>query len=127
MEAFKLEVSDILGNLGNLSREFADSKDFGIVKVDDSGIIQLYNKYESELAGVPVANAEGKNFFTQVAICTNNRLFFGKFKDGVIKKQLDSTFYYVFTYKMKPTNVVIRLYRDPNNQSNWIFIKKRWV
>ncbi len=125
MDAFKTEVADILGNLGSISREIADSKDFGIVKVDESGIIQLYNKYESELAGVPVANAEGKNFFTQVAICTNNRLFFGKFKEGVAKKQLDATFYYVFTYKMKPTNVVIRLYRDPSDHTNWIFIKKR--
>jgi photoactive yellow protein len=125
MEAFKTEVADILGSLNSLSRDSADARDFGIVKVDESGVIQLYNKYESDLAGVPIANAEGKNFFTQVAICTNNRLFYGKFKEGVGKGSLDSTFYYVFTYKMKPTNVVIRLYRDQNSGTNWIFIKKR--
>ena len=125
METLNQEIQEIIGNIGYITREFADSKDFGIVKVDDTGIIQLYNKYESELAGVPVANAEGRNFFTQVAICTNNRLFYGKFKDGVQKKQLDASFYYVFTYKMKPTNVVIKLYRDQNTQTNWIFIKKR--
>jgi photoactive yellow protein len=125
MEVLNQEIQETINNIAYLTREAADSKDFGIVKVDDTGIIQLYNKYESELAGVPVANAEGRNFFTQVAICTNNRLFYGKFKDGVLKKQLDATFYYVFTYKMKPTNVVIKLYRDPNTQTNWIFIKKR--
>ena len=97
----------ILYNLGHLSRDQADGANFGIVKVDDQGQILLYNKYESELAGVPVASAEGKNFFTQVAICTNNRLFFGKFKDGVTSGHLDSSFNYVFTYKMKPTNVMI--------------------
>ncbi len=125
MEDFKTEVLGILNSLDNLSRETADSKNYGIVKVDDSGIIQLYNKYESELAGVLIANAEGKNFFTQVAICTNNRLFYGKFKEGVSKNQLDTTFYYVFTYKMKPTNVIIRIYKDPSSKTNWIFIKKR--
>ena len=55
--------------------------------------------------------AEGRNFFTQVAPCTNNRLMFGKFKDGVSKGELDSEFNYTITYKMKPTNVQIRLYR----------------
>ncbi|MBK6605022.1 MAG: photoactive yellow protein [Leptospiraceae bacterium] len=115
----------ILYNLGHLSRDQADNANFGIVKVDDQGQILLYNKYESDLAGVPVASAEGKNFFTQVAICTNNRLFFGKFKDGVTSGHLDSSFNYVFTYKMKPTNVMIQLYRDQATSTNWIFVKKK--
>ena len=104
----------ILYNLGYLSRDQADGADFGIIKV-----------YESELAGVPVHNAEGKNFFTQVAICTNNRLFYGRFKDGIAKGHLDVSFNYVFTYKMKPTNVIIQLYRDQPTSTNWIFVKKR--
>ncbi|HMV41145.1 MAG TPA: photoactive yellow protein [Leptospiraceae bacterium] len=115
----------ILYNLGYLSRDQADAANFGIIKVDDQGQILLYNRYESELAGVPVHNAEGKNFFTQVAICTNNRLFFGKFKDGVSSGHLDISFNYVFTYKMKPTNVVIQLYRDQASATNWIFVKKK--
>jgi photoactive yellow protein len=115
----------ILYNLGYLSRDQADAAQFGIVKVDDQGQILLYNRYESELAGVPVASAEGKNFFTQVAICTNNRLFFGKFKDGVASGHLDVSFNYVFTYKMKPTNVIIQLYRDQASSTNWIFVKKK--
>ena len=115
----------ILYNLGHLSRDQADNANFGIVKVDDQGQILLYNKYESDLAGVSVASAEGKNFFTQVAICTNNRLFFGIFKDGVTSGHLDASFNYVFTYKMKPTNVMIQLYRDQATSTNWIFVKKK--
>lgn len=115
----------ILYNLGYLSHDQADNADFGIVKVDDNGIILMYNKYESELAGVPIQNAEGKNFFTQIAICTNNRLFYGRFKDGIAKGHLDISFNYVFTYKMKPTNVIIQLYRDQVSSTNWIFVKKK--
>ncbi len=115
----------ILYNLGYISRDQADGANFGIVKVDDHGQILLYNRYESELAGVTVATAEGKNFFTQVAICTNNRLFYGKFKDGVASGHLDVSFNYVFTYKMKPTNVIIQLYRDQASSTNWIFVKKK--
>jgi photoactive yellow protein len=111
--------------LGSLSREEADRAAFGIVKVDENGKILLYNKYESDLAGVPIERAEGKNFFTEVAVCTNNRIFFGRFKDGVGKGELDITFNYVFTYKMKPTNVIIQLYHDKNTKTNWVFVKFR--
>lgn len=118
-------TNDFKAKLGNLSRQEADSMPFGIVKVDENGKILLYNKYESELAGVPVEKAEGRNFFTDVAVCTNNRLFYGRFKDGVAKGELDACFNYVFTYKMKPTNVVVHLYHDKNSKTNWIFVKFR--
>ncbi|MCB1178575.1 MAG: photoactive yellow protein [Leptospiraceae bacterium] len=115
--------NDLTNRLGHLSQQDADGLPFGVVKVDDSGQILIYNKYESDLAGVPINNALGKNFFTQVAICTNNRLFYGRFKDGVAKKELDLSFNYVFTYKMKPTNVTIHLYHHQESSSNWIFVK----
>lgn len=111
--------------LGSLTRDEANKTPFGVVQVDDNGKILLYNKYESDLAGVPVDRAEGRNFFTDVAVCTNNRLFFGRFKDGVGKGDLDISFNYVFTYKMKPTNVVIHLYHDKDSKTNWVFVKFR--
>ncbi|TGL63943.1 PAS domain-containing protein [Leptospira ognonensis] len=114
-----------LTKLGSLNQASADALNFGVVKVDESGKILLYNKFESELANVPIEKAVGKNFFTEIAICTNNRLFFGKFKEGMAKKEMDVTFSYVFTYKMKPTNVMIHLYYDPSSTSNWIFVKPK--
>lgn len=114
--------SSVLESLGSMNRASADSQGFGVVQVDDQGTIQLYNKWESELAGVSAAAAEGKNFFTQIAPCTNNRLVFGKFKDGLAKGELDTEFNYTFTYKMKPTNVMIRLVRHKPTQTNWVFV-----
>ncbi|MBL6720508.1 MAG: PAS domain-containing protein [Planctomycetes bacterium] len=118
--------SSTLTTLPALDQHQADALDFGVVKVDDDGNVLLYNKWESDMAGVPVASAMGKNFFTQVAPCTNNRLFFGRFKDGVSAGNLDTEFNYTFTYKMKPTNVVIRLLRD-GSSTNWVFVAKRTV
>ncbi|MCG6146379.1 PAS domain-containing protein [Leptospira bandrabouensis] len=117
--------TNTLGKLGTLTQTEADAAPFGIVKVDNNGKILLYNKYESELANVPIQTAVGKNFFTEVAICTNNRIFYGRFKEGMINGDLDIAFNYVFTYKMKPTNVVIHLYHDKSSDSNWIFVKLR--
>lgn len=118
--------SSTLTTLPSLDQSQADALDFGIVKVDDEGNVLLYNQWESDMAGVPVASAMGKNFFTQVAPCTNNRLFFGRFKDGVSAGDLDTEFNYTVTYKMKPTNVVVRLLRD-GSSANWVFVAKRSV
>jgi len=117
--------SSLLESLKTLTRDQADSTPYGIVKVDDAGVVQLYNRWESDMAGVAATAAEGKNFFTQVAPCTNNRLFFGRFKEGISKGELDTEFNYTFTYKMRPTNVSIRLFRHHSSRTNWVFVTKK--
>jgi len=118
-------TAEIGANLATLSRGEADLADFGIVKVDDTGKIELYNKYEADLAGVTPAVAEGRNFFTEIAPCTNNKLFYGRFQNGVAADELDAEFNYTFTYKLRPTNVAIHMKRDKATGSNWIFVKKK--
>lgn len=114
---------DLGETLRTADRETLNSAPFGIIKVDDEGVVEFYNDYEAELSGMDPDEVEGKNFFTQVAPCTNNRLFRGRFKKGVRRDELDETFTYTYTYKMRPTLVDIRLYRDEEGQ-NWITVKK---
>jgi photoactive yellow protein len=97
---------------------------FGIIRLSDDGIVEFYNDCESELSGVPSSDAVGKNFFTQLAPCSNSQLFLGRFKDGVQSGELDERFTYTFTYKMRPTLVDVRLYRDDAGH-NWVLIHKR--
>ncbi len=107
-----------------MSKSEVDALPFGCVRVDDGGTIQLYNKYESELANVNPSDAMGRNFFRELAPCTNNRLVFGRFKDGVAAGALDAEVTYAFTYKMRPTLVQIHLYRDPGTKTNWVMVKR---
>ena len=117
--------SEILSKLGSLSRAEADTAPFGIVQMDNTGKIILYNKWESEFGGVPVATAEGKNFFTEIAPCTNNKLVAGRYRDGLESKSLNVELNYTFTYKMKPTNVTLHLLYDSDSTTSWIFVNKR--
>lgn len=104
--------------------EALNQTDFGVIKVDDDGIVQFFNRYESDLSGVPRDQAVGKNFFNELAPCSNNRLFRGRFKDGVRSGELDDQFTYTYTYKMRPTLVDVRLCRSGSNE-NWIFVRKK--
>ncbi len=113
-----------LRDLPHMSKSETDALPFGCVRVDDSGTVQLYNKYESELANVPPSDAIGKNFFRELAPCTNNRLVFGRFKDGVSAGNLNAEVTYAFTYKMRPTLVNIHLYRDAGTKTNWVMVKR---
>lgn len=109
--------------LRHASEKQLNAADFGIIQVDDEGMVAFFNRYESELSGVDPSDAEGSNFFTEVAPCTNNRLFRGRFKKGVRRGDLDETFTYTYTYKMRPTLVEVHLYRDEAS-NNWIMVEK---
>ena len=113
----------VVEQIGNMGREAIDSLSYGVIKLDDEGRILLYNKFEAEKAGVAVAEAEGKLFFSQIAPCTNNAIFLGSFQKGVGEGQMDLIFPYTFTYKMKPTPVKVHLYRKAGSSENWVFIK----
>ncbi len=115
---------EILRDIPYMSRTQLDALEFGCVRVDDGGSVQMYNKYESELANVDPADAIGRNFFRELAPCTNNRLVFGRFKDGVAAGKLDAVVTYAFTYKMRPTLVNIHLFRDPQTKTNWVMVKR---
>jgi photoactive yellow protein len=122
--SLNFEDDDLGERLRTCSTDELNDAPFGIVAVDDDGVVEFYNRYESEMSGVERNQAVGKNFFTQLAPCSNNRIFLGRFKKGVRTGEMDERFNYTFTYKMRPTLVDIRLYRDEAS-NNWILVRKR--
>jgi photoactive yellow protein len=116
--------SEIMVSLPSLTANQLDELDFGCVKVNDKGLVEMYNLWESEFAGVPQETAMGRNFFRELAPCTNNRLIFGRFKEGVEQDNLNTIVSYAFTYKMRPTLVKVHLYRDPATKTNWVLVQK---
>jgi photoactive yellow protein len=123
-QAMTFDIAAIGEKLRLASEAQLDAAPFGIVRVDDEGRVLFYNRYESELAGVAPEDALGQNFFMRLAPCSNNRLFYGRFKEGVRRDELQASFSYTFTYKMKPTLVDVHLYRDEAS-NNWILVRKR--
>ncbi|MFK7960055.1 MAG: photoactive yellow protein [Phycisphaerales bacterium] len=115
---------EVLEQCSSFTRADMDALPFGVVKCDDSGRVELYSRWETEMSGVPADQAEGRNFFTDVSPCANNGLFFGTFKKGVAASSMNVLFPYTFTYRMRPTNVRIHLYRDEASGTNYVFVAK---
>jgi photoactive yellow protein len=108
--------------LPSMSRAELDALDVGVIQLDDAGYVLIYNKTESEFANIPVKEAEGQHFFGELAPCTNNRILYGRFQEGVRSGHLDARISYTFTYKMRPTHVNLHLYRDPASKTNWLIV-----
>jgi photoactive yellow protein len=100
-----------------------DSLPFGAIQLNHEGIILQYNDYESRFAGVDQSRAVGKNFFTEIAPCTDVKEFRGRFTEGVARKQLHEIFQYHFAFKKNPQDVTVSPYYSGLTDSTWVFIR----
>lgn len=109
--------------MDSLSPTELDSLPFGVIKLDREGKILHYNDYESKLAGVEKSKALGRNFFTEIAPCTDVKAFHGRFKEGVARAELYETFRYHFAFKKNPRDVTVTLFYSKITGSTWVFIR----
>jgi photoactive yellow protein len=79
---------------------------FGLIVMDRDGRVLAYNQAESELSGLPAGQVTGRSFFVEIGPCTNNYLIAQRYQDS---EDLDEQLDYVFTYRMAPTPVRLRL------------------
>jgi photoactive yellow protein len=114
-----LEQADVLtpGELDNLP--------VGMIQLDREGKVLKFNQTESDLARVAAADALGKSFFDEVAPCTKVQAFYGKFLEGVEKRQLQTVFDYVFRFRDgREKNVVISMFYSVTTETVWVCVER---
>lgn len=89
-----------------MSVEDLDELGFGVVGLDSEHAVTHYNRAESEISGLDRERVIGRRFFIEVAPCCNNFMVAQRYTD---EAELDATVDYVFTFKMRPTPVTLRL------------------
>lgn len=99
-----------------------DELAIGVIKVDSAGLVLFYNKAESRLSGRSAKLVIGKNFFLDVAPCTNIPAFRGKFLEGVRKGKLDTIFDFIFDFRMTPVRVRVRMSNSSEPDKFWILV-----
>ncbi|AOF88150.1 photoactive yellow protein [Hydrogenophaga sp. RAC07] len=117
----KTDVENVLSKMNDAQ---FNKLAFGAVELDAGGSIIKYNAVEGAITGRDPKAVIGKNFFTDVAPCTNRPEFKGVFDAGVRNKDLNTMFEYIFDNQMKPTKVKIHMKRAISGDTYWIFVKR---
>jgi photoactive yellow protein len=115
--------SFILQNVTSISEQELDALPYGVIQLDVEGKILRYNSYESNLAGLTKQKVVGKNFFKQVAPCTDIREFYGRFQDGIAAGELHSTFRFHFSFKKDPRDVTVTLFYNQRDETVWVLVQ----
>jgi photoactive yellow protein len=103
-----------------------DAFGFGLIVMDRDGRVTGYNRAESQLSGLPADQVVGRNFFVEVGPCTNNYLIAQRYHDsGGPDQELDEALDYVFTYRMAPTPVRLRLLARRGSARQYLAVRLR--
>lgn len=95
--------------------------DFGVVVMDAAHRVVFYNDAEAALSGMSAERVLGRHFFTEVAPCTNNFMVAQRFEG---EPTLDATIEYVFTLRMRPTPVTLRLLQREGAARRFLVVRR---
>jgi photoactive yellow protein len=98
-----------------------DALDFGVVEMDHECRVLRYNAPESQLSGLPPERVIGRQFFREVAPCSNNAHVAQRFEAAT----LDVTISYVLTLHMKAVPVLLRLLKEPDGNRMYFLVSRR--
>jgi chemotaxis family two-component system sensor kinase Cph1 len=121
LDAPTLEDMQIVSHLGD---DDFDQLPFGAIRLDEAGVVTRYNLTESRFAGRDPARVLGRNFFTEVAPCTNVREFAGRFHEGVAAGFVSVVFPYRFVLQNRSPEVVITLFYAKQLGEAWVFVRE---
>jgi photoactive yellow protein len=112
---------DLLDRLEAAEDATLDTAPFGVIGMTEDGVVTSYNAAESRLAGLEPARVVGRHFFSAVAPCTNNFMVAHRFE---MEPVLDAIIHYVFTLRMKPTRVKLRLLKQPGRRRMYLLVER---
>ncbi len=108
------------------TQEQLDMLDYGVIGFDADAIVQRYNAFESQAAGLSPQRVLGEPMFTNVAPCLNNFLVAQRFEDAADEGgELDDTIDYVLTLRMRPVKVKLRLLASTASATRYVLVQRR--
>jgi photoactive yellow protein len=112
----------LLSSLEAANAVTLDGLSFGVIGMTPDGTVTSYNSAESQLSGLSPANVIGRHFFSAVAPCTNNFMVAHRFEE---EATMDHIIDYVFTLRMQPTKVRLRLLKEAGHSHMFLAVERR--
>ena len=124
MRIVKFGATNVANELAHMSDAEIDDLAFGLVELDRDGKILRYNAAEADIAGLDQEGMVGRDFFKDVAPCTQTDVFEGRFRKGVEEGKLDIEFAYVFDHQMPQTQVRVHMKQSDTGDTYWVMVKR---
>jgi photoactive yellow protein len=115
-------LPELLSELEAADAVMLDALPFGVIGMALDGTVTSYNAAESHLAGLTPARVIGRHFFSAVAPCTNNFMVAHRFET---EPDIDDIIDYVFTLRMQPTRVRLRLLKEGSYMHMFLVVERR--
>ena len=106
-----------------------DSLPFGVICLDENGIILRYNSYEARMARLDRNQVLGRVFFGEIAPCTKNEEFEGRFRKMVVEKNNGEMvrFNFIFDFKFGAQDVAIEMLKAPSFDRYYLFVNRKRI
>ena len=111
---------DLPERLAPMTDADLDRLGFGVIAFDADDLVVAYNSFEAQRAGISAERVLGRDVFVEVAPCTNNYLVAQRYAD---EPDLDEYLDYVFTLRMRPTPVRLRLVARPGATRRYMLVQ----
>ena len=109
--------------LSAMTPEQLDALPFGAIRLARDATILSYNAGESEISGRQPGDVIGRNFFTEVAPCTDVRAFHGTFIDLIEHRAINRQFEFVFPFE-RPVRVRITMLYEEREETVWVLVDR---
>lgn len=127
-DSFPADVRELpeedLERIRSMSDEELDALPFGLIQVDENGIIRGYNAYEARAAGLAAESVIGLPF-ADVAPCTTVKEFASRIDEAAQDPGRSVVLRFRFPRRTATSIVSIRLFKDPESGLLWIFVSQR--
>jgi|SRR5208337_2101238 len=117
------EAKNLAEALEGLTAEKIDQLPFGVIGIDQEGIVRVYNKTEATQSGYGSRLALGKFFFIDVAPCMNNNHFKGRIDKARAAGALNVSFTFIGDFEDSNRELSIRV-QSAKDSGAWIAIKR---
>ena len=115
-------AADLFDRLVAATPDELDRLPFGVVAMGPDFTVEQYNRAESELSGLTPTRVIGRNLFTSVAPCTNNFMVAHRYE---AEPEIDAVIDYVFTFRMAPRKVRLRLLKRAGVARMYLAVEPR--
>ena len=110
-------------DLNSLTEGEVNRLPFGWLELTRMGVVRRYNRTESDLSGLDPDRVRGKDFFREVAPCTQATEFEARWRDLIRNGGGDADFEFVFKFESGHRLVRIRMLVDPDLDQHLLLVQ----